>query len=69
MEQTLREESGRWLEEKSRRRRHGEPRGTPQAASPMTRPKENPGSYESAPLRTEQTRRQYPQDVDMDLDE
>lgn len=66
MEQTLRDESDRWLREKERRRRHGEPRGTPDHGSPMSRSKEYTGSYEQ--LAEQMERRRYPGDMDLDDD-
>src|ERR1700761_9426096 len=64
MEATLRDESDRWLREKDRRRRHGEPRGMPQTGSPQYRSKDCAGSYEQ--LANE---RRYPGEMDLDDDD
>ena len=70
MESTLRDESDRWLREKDRRRRHGEPKGIVPTILPVTRSKDNPGSYEQlAEQELSQTSRRYAAPVDMDLDD
>jgi len=71
MEQTLRDESDRWLREKDRRRRHGEPKGMPYLGPPTTRSKDDTGSYEQlAQQETQQTlSRRYPGDMDLDDDD
>jgi hypothetical protein len=66
MEQTLRDESERWLREKERRRRHGEPRGMPDTVLVRSPSKDSAGSYEQ--LAEERTRR-YPGDMDLDDDD
>jgi hypothetical protein len=64
MEQTLRDETERWLREKDRRRRQGEPRGMPRTVSPITASKPSTGSYEQ--LAEERTRR-YPEQMDVEM--
>src|ERR1700761_2398306 len=67
MEQTLREESERWLREKERRRRHGEPRGMPQIGCPVSQSKDCTGSYEQ--LAEQERTRRYPGEMDLDDDD
>ncbi len=76
MEHTLRDESDRWLREKDRRRRHGEPKGMLPSSSPATRSKDITGSYEQlAQQELNQTARRYaapapaPAPGEMDLDD
>ncbi|EXJ62781.1 hypothetical protein A1O7_03220 [Cladophialophora yegresii CBS 114405] len=69
MEQTLREESERWLREKERRRRHGEPRGMPPSDSSKIWSKSGTGSYEQLAQQETQTARRYPGDMDLDDDD
>ena len=64
MEATLRDESERWLREKDRRRRQGEPRGMPHAAIARDLSKDWAGSYEQ--LANE---KRYPGEMDLDDDE
>ncbi|KIW75879.1 hypothetical protein Z517_10624 [Fonsecaea pedrosoi CBS 271.37] len=71
MEQSLRDESERWLREKDRRRRQGETRGMGRTTPPAIESKARAGSYADLADSQERTqdRRRFPQPGDMDLDE
>ena len=64
MEQTLREESERWVQEKERRRRRGEPRGMPSTGSFLVQSKDCVGSYEQLINAT-----RYTGDMEIDDDD
>ena len=69
MEQTLREESERWLREKERRRRQGEPRGMPYTGPPGDNSsKDRAGSYEQL-AEQDRLQRRYPGDMELDDDD
>ncbi|KIX98162.1 uncharacterized protein Z520_06242 [Fonsecaea multimorphosa CBS 102226] len=71
MEQSLRDESERWLREKDRRRRQGENRGMGRTTPPANESKARTGSYADLADSQERTldRRRFPPPGDMDLDE